>query len=130
MNPKCCGLDAVWTVQSPTLQYWFCKECKKEVSANAGNSSALTNPDAAFEDLAKEFERIMQTKDSTEDAVVPYTSFKSFSVPAEWLGYPLKEVKNASPFRIARTIQDYEEATEPCWRSGCTCHERAPDDCF
>ena len=113
MNPKCCGLDAVWTVQSPTLQYWFCKECKKEVSANAGNSSALTNPDAAFEDLAKEFERIMQTKDSAEDDGVLYSKAQMWNgvlvsptqleyikkLEAEFQFFTKKEVKNMS-FKI------------------------------
>lgn len=30
-TPSCCGREAVWTVISPRLQYWYCKECRKEV---------------------------------------------------------------------------------------------------
>lgn len=31
MTPICCGQDAKWIMQSISLQYWFCKECKNEV---------------------------------------------------------------------------------------------------
>jgi hypothetical protein len=31
MKPKCCNKDAVWVDMGPKLQYYFCKECRKEV---------------------------------------------------------------------------------------------------
>lgn len=33
MIPICCGRDAEWIVQSISLSYWFCRECRNEVSA-------------------------------------------------------------------------------------------------
>lgn len=32
MTPRCCGIDAEWIVNGSNLQYWFCRECKKEVA--------------------------------------------------------------------------------------------------
>lgn len=32
--PICCNKDAKWVVNSPTLQYWYCGECKNEVSSD------------------------------------------------------------------------------------------------
>lgn len=33
-NPRCCGAEARWVNNGPNLQYWFCGECKNEVSLN------------------------------------------------------------------------------------------------
>lgn len=30
-GPLCCGQPATWVNQGPRLQYYYCKECKKEV---------------------------------------------------------------------------------------------------
>lgn len=35
ITPKCCGLDDKWVVQSVSLQYWFCGECRQEVTERA-----------------------------------------------------------------------------------------------
>lgn len=29
--PVCCGKEAIWVVNSFTLQYWYCRQCKNEV---------------------------------------------------------------------------------------------------
>ena len=30
-GPMCCGQDSIWVDMGPTLQYYYCKECKNEV---------------------------------------------------------------------------------------------------
>jgi hypothetical protein len=33
-NPKCtkCSIEAVWTIQTQNLAYWYCRTCKDEVN--------------------------------------------------------------------------------------------------
>jgi hypothetical protein len=31
-GPFCCGKEAEWVVQSKSLSYWFCRQCKNEVN--------------------------------------------------------------------------------------------------
>ena len=36
--PICCGRETLYIVQSPSLAYFFCKECKKEPTARPNTS--------------------------------------------------------------------------------------------
>jgi hypothetical protein len=45
MKPNCCGKEAEWIVQSVRLAYWFCRECKNEVSYKPVSASALERSD-------------------------------------------------------------------------------------
>jgi len=31
-NPKCCGMDSIWVDNVPGKEYFYCRECKKEVA--------------------------------------------------------------------------------------------------
>lgn len=47
MTPKCCGLDSIWVENVTNKGYFYCKECKKEVSEEAQIAQIIEemNPD-------------------------------------------------------------------------------------
>lgn len=49
MTPRCCGFDARWVVQSIRLAYFFCDECRSEVS------ETVNGPDTY--DIEKEIQK-------------------------------------------------------------------------
>lgn len=42
MNPRCCGQDSEFIVQSINLKYWYCRECKNEVDPNGVKGVPVT----------------------------------------------------------------------------------------
>lgn len=40
VKPNCCGQQAKWVCQSPTLHYFYCEKCKKEVLTTEGAAPA------------------------------------------------------------------------------------------
>jgi hypothetical protein len=35
MSVRCCGQDSIWVDNVPGKEYYYCRECKKEVSPDA-----------------------------------------------------------------------------------------------
>lgn len=127
MTPKCCGLDASWTVISPSLQYWYCKECKKEVGGKNSNSSDDALIRAQMADSDEEAMRILEDFAKQLDSGKLYIQTvidNAYRSQQELVAKATFGGHNASPFRVA-TRQDLKqlEETEPCWKPGCRCHE-------
>lgn len=52
MNPRCCGQDSEFIVQSINLKYWYCRECRNEVDPNGAKGvpvSAIAALDRDFD---------------------------------------------------------------------------------
>lgn len=94
MKPRCCGQDAQWTVISPTLQYWYCKECKNEVDD--------TNPLLTAQTM------------STDEQALSYLEelAKKFDSGIYTIEHSVPKGTYASPIPIARTKKDVKEAAD------------------
>lgn len=51
MSVECCGKKAQWTILSPRISYWYCKECKQEVVPVGRKEAAKRLTQAEIDEL-------------------------------------------------------------------------------
>lgn len=108
LKPSCCGKEAEWIVQSARLQYWYCRECKKEVASGGfpGGPDPTIPSARTFDQELKDFEHYLSGAISIFDDDDDLVSYQGGIVE---LLKPISGEKNASPISVARTRDVVEQ---------------------
>lgn len=117
--PKCCGKDATWVVQSHNLQYWYCKECKKEPGAKTQVGGLPDRLPETDEEMLVWFSKYVDDKVSKVQSQVSKT-FQSVTLSTDDLknikidldsiaGKLTKDKKNDWTIPVARTREVAEQ---------------------
>jgi hypothetical protein len=75
-QPSCCGLEASWINNGTNLQYWYCRECKQEVSPFPP-LEAVSTP--AMEAAVGAFNKAMGAMHPSQLALKPVNLIKRMS---------------------------------------------------
>lgn len=130
VSPSCCNLDARWVMLSPSIGYFFCEECRKEVGETEAALSKVSIEEAfrvAFDWIrSPEFEAqvpLVQTDENFFDVERAFVSQISkerdrlaawawwrpptkfiFPVPAQDALRPITPCRSTAPFFPTRIL--------------------------
>lgn len=126
--PSCCGLESRWINNGPALQYFFCDECKKEVSSAvpAEELQGLEQkPTPFFENksVGKWVSLDAQVKHAAEYAKqIQADAFsKAFGFPPKWQGPPIakrQEMVDSILKQQSFTKKQIDDIVRPLCKSG------------